>query len=294
MKRLLLTGATGFIGRFLRRDLPALGWEVLGTSRRGGEGFLALSLQAPGSLESVFAQVRPDAVVHTAAISGPDEAEREPARAMAINAEAVGRLAGLCAAGGARLIHFSTDLVFDGSRAMSGEDEPTAPISVYGRTKAEAEQLLFERCPGAVALRVCAVYGRSLSRPCFFDVLAAELSAGRTVKAFSDQWRTPTYGPQLASIINAVARRPDLAGLFHWGGADRLTRAEFALLLCEAAGLDRALVESVSYAARPGEGPRPADVSLDSSRLAGLLGMRPMPVREGVRLSWAERAAAPA
>lgn len=292
MKRILLTGATGFIGSRLNQDLSALGWEVAGTSRRGGPGLLALELQAPGALEAVFAQARPDAVVHAAAISGPDEAERQPQRARTVNAEAVGLLAGLCAAAGTRLIHFSTDLVFDGRRPMSREDEPVSPISVYGGTKVEAERLLLERCPSAAALRVCAVYGRSLTRPCFFDTLAEALGAGRPVKAFSDQWRTPTYCPQLSPVVDALLRRPDLAGVFHWGGADRLTRHEFALLLCETAGLDRALVEPVRYAARPGDAPRPCDVSLDSSRLSGLLGIKPTPVREGLALAWAERGAA--
>ena len=137
-KTLLLTGATGFIGRRLAPALEA-SWAVVRASRTAqGPRALRLDLAEPDSLRRAFDRVRPDAVVHAGAEALPDPCERDPERARKVNAEAARVLADLCAASGARLIHFSTDLVFDGKKGWYGEDDAVNPLSVYGRTKLAA------------------------------------------------------------------------------------------------------------------------------------------------------------
>ncbi|MEK7859509.1 MAG: SDR family oxidoreductase [Elusimicrobiota bacterium] len=282
MDRLLITGGSGFIGSRLLRDL-AQGWQAAGTSRSGQGGLLALDLCDPASIDRVFRAFAPSAVVHTAATSDPDAAERDPAVCERVNRDAPERLAKLCQETGARLIHFSTDLVFDGAKAFSTETDPPRPISVYGRCKHQAEQRVLAACPGAVALRVATVYGRALAgRPSFTDTLREKLSRGESFKALIDQWRTPTAVAQLPRVIGELLRRPELSGILHWTCPDRFSRFEFAQAFCRAFGYPETLLKPSTMAELSFLAPRPRDTSLDSSRLAGRLGFQPWSLAEGL------------
>lgn len=282
MDRLLITGGSGFIGSRLLRDLSA-SFQAVGTSRAGKDGLLALDLADLSSIDRVFSGFSPSAVVHTAATSDPDAAERDPAFNEKVNRDAPERLAQLCRESGARLIHFSTDLVFDGAKAFSTEDDPPAPISVYGRVKYEAELRVLAACPQAVALRVATVYGRSLAgRPSFTDTLREKLGRGESFKALTDQWRTPTAVAQLPRVIGALLGRPELSGIQHWTSPDRLSRFEFAQAFCRRFGFDRSLLKPSTMADLSLPAPRPRDSSLNSGRLAGLLGFEPWSVAEGL------------
>ncbi|MDE2512182.1 MAG: SDR family oxidoreductase [Elusimicrobia bacterium] len=279
---LLLTGATGFLGRRLAPEL-AVSWRVLRASRSAeGEDSIRLDLEDADSVRRAFDRVRPSVVVHCGAVAGPDECEREPERARRVNLDAARVIAQLCGGAKARLVHLSTDLVFDGEKGWYSEDDAPNPISVYGRAKLEAEEAVLTAAPGACALRVASVYGRPLgTRTCFVDELRAALSQGRPIGAFTDQWRTPTAGDRLGEVILRLLADPDLDGVYHWGGADRVTRHESALRLCRAFGYDETLVRPTRASdARP-PAPRPRDSSLDSSRLAAALGLAPTPLDEG-------------
>ncbi len=281
-KTLLLTGATGFIGRRLAPVLEG-SWKVALASRTAqGPHAVRLDLAEPDSLRRAFDLVCPDAVVHAAAEALPDPCERDPEFARKVNAEAPRVLAGLCGASGARLIHFSTDLVFDGEKGWYGEDDAVGPISVYGRTKLAAEETVLSRAPGAVVLRVSNVYGRPMgTRPCFVDELRASLSRGEPIGAFVDQWRSPTDGDGLPEVILRLLADPDLEGVFHWAGAERATRFETALALCRAFGFDEQLVRPTRAADKAFLAPRPRDTSLDSSRLAAAIGLAPTRMADG-------------
>jgi dTDP-4-dehydrorhamnose reductase len=281
-KTLLLTGATGFLGRRLAPGLAAA-WRVVSASRSAeGPDAVRLDLEDPDSVRRAFDEVRPDAVVHSAAAALPDECEQDPPRAVRLNVDAARLVAELCGRGGARLAHLSTDLVFDGEKGWYGEDDPPRPLSVYGRTKLAAEEAVLSRAPGAVVLRVSSVYGRPLgTRACFVDELRAGLSAGRPVSAHVDQWRTATDGDQLPEVVARVLADPDLEGVFHWGGADRATRHEAALILCRVFGYDAALVRPTRSADKRAPAPRPRDTSLDSARLAAAIGLAPRSLAEG-------------
>ncbi|MFI5346495.1 MAG: SDR family oxidoreductase [Elusimicrobiota bacterium] len=281
-KTLLLTGATGFLGRRLAPGLAPFGRVVRASRTVEGEDSVRLDLEDPDSVRRAFDQIRPDAVVHSGAVAGPDECEREPERARRVNADAARLLARLCGGARARLVHLSTDLVFDGEKGWYSEDDAPNPISVYGRVKLEAEEAVLNEAPGACALRVASVYGRPLgTRLCFVDELRAALSQGRPVGAFADQWRTPTAGDRLAEVILRLLADPDLEGVYHWGGAERATRFESALLLCRAFGYDERLVRPSRAADKRAPAPRPRDSSLDSTRLAAALGLAPTPLAEG-------------
>ena len=280
----MLTGATGFIGARLRLGL-AHDWRLIATGRHAGDpGTVAIDLTNPSSLGRVIDAVAPATVVHTAAIADPDLCEREPELAARVNVEAVKTLAGLCSKAKVRLLHFSTDLVFDGAKAWYGEDDAIRPLSTYGRTKAHSEEAVLSLCPGSVVLRVSNCYGRRLgAKTCFLDHLQASLAAGQQVPGFIDQWRTPTAGDQLPEVVHSLLMRPDIRGVFHWGGADRATRYQAAQTFCRVMGYDARLVRPTRTAERSFLAPRPRDTSLDSSRLAAVLGLKPLGLEDGYR-----------
>ena len=276
-EKLLLTGATGYIGR---RLLPALArhWDVAAPSRA------ALDLADPDSIRRAFDGIAPRAVVHAGGMADPDACEREPDLAAKVNVAAVKTLAGLCGASGARLVHFSTDLVFDGERGWYGEDDEARPAGVYATGKLESEAAALARASGAAVLRVSSCYGRPLGgRPSFVDSLHKTLSRGEPVNGFVDQWRTSTAADQLPEVVAAILKDPDLDGVLHWGGSERLTRRDAARVFARVMGFDENLVRDARAADARFASPRPRDSSLDSSYLAAAIGLAPMSYETGFK-----------
>jgi dTDP-4-dehydrorhamnose reductase len=282
-KTLLLTGATGFLGTRLTPVFEG-SWRVARASRSAdGVGAVRLDLLDPDSIRRAFDLVRPDALVHAGAEALPDPCERDPERARRVNTDASRLLAELCGAAGIRMVHFSTDLVFDGEKGWYDEDDRTNPLSVYGRTKLAAEEAVLSKAPGSVVLRVSTVYGRRLgTRACFVDELRDALSAGKVIGAFVDQWRSPTDGDGLGEVVLRVLADPDIEGVRHWGGAERATRFETAVALCRAFGFDERLVHPTRAADKKFPAPRPRDTSLNSARLAAEIGLAPAPLADGL------------
>jgi dTDP-4-dehydrorhamnose reductase len=277
---LLLTGSTGFIGRRLLSGLTDT-WRVVGASRSGEHG-VALDLANRASIARAFDAVRPAAVVHTGAVSAPDVCEREPTLARRINTDSVEAIAELCAKGKARLIHFSTDLVFDGEKSWYHEDAATRPIQVYGQTKLDAEQAVLGLCADGVILRVSNCYGRPLGgRPCYVEEWRTTLAAGRRLSAFTDQWRTSTAADQFVQVVQRLLQSEHLKGIFHWGGSDRTSRYESAIVYCNVMGFDDRLVRPTLALKHGFLAARPSDTSLDSSKLASALALQPLGLRQG-------------
>jgi dTDP-4-dehydrorhamnose reductase len=279
---LMLIGATGFLGRRLQLGLAGT-WRVVAACREAkGEDSVALDLAQPDSLARAFDAILPVAVINAGAIADPDECERRPELAQRINVEAVKVLASLCARAKACLVHFSSDLVFDGEKGRYSEDDTARPLSVYGRGKLESEETALGLCPRSVVLRVTNCYGRPLGgRTSYVDQLRASLAAGRSVPGFTDQWRSPTAADQLPEVVRRILAVPDLRGVFHWGGADRATRYEAALIFCRVMGYDERLIHPARAAVERFLAARPRDTSLDSSRLATVLGLAPVGFQEG-------------
>jgi dTDP-4-dehydrorhamnose reductase len=290
---MMLTGGSGFLGRRLSSGL-ANAWHVVNATRTAtAPSEILADLLQPASLVRAFNKIRPTAVVHAAGLADPDACERDPGLAHRVNVQGVETLAKICAEAKTCLVHFSTDLVFDGKRGRYREEDAPAPLSVYGRSKLQSEQTVLRLCPNAVVLRVSNCYGRPLGgRACFVDKLQAKLAAGHLVRAFTDQWRTSTAGDQLPHVVARLLTETKLRGLFHWGGGDRTTRYEAALTFCRVMGYDERLVQRLSARRVSFLAERPRDTSLDSSRLASALGLQPVGLQAGfsaLKNAWAKK-----
>lgn len=249
MQRLLVTGGCGYLGRELVRRAPARGWEVRATwFSRPPEGDAAWVRADVRDAEAMARAAKDvEAVIHTAYRQGEGEWET--------NAD--GSAAVAAAARHSRLVHLSTDLVFDGTRGRYREDDEPAPVGPYGESKAEAERRVAELHPSATIARTSLIYGGPVAGP--QERLAREGS-----RFFVDEIRSPVQVGDLASALLDVVEL-DLPGPLHLGGADDLSRFDFAVLL----GADPEAIERAHTT--PDRAP---NVSLDSSRAAAILPTR--------------------
>jgi dTDP-4-dehydrorhamnose reductase len=267
--RALVTGATGNLGAYLVRELVAQGCEVRAWGHVrpaivSGVPARAVELTDRAGVTGAYREAAPDVVIHAAAMSAVGDCFRDPDQAEAVNVGGTAALVELCFAAGARLVFVSTDLVFDGERAPYSEVDPPTPLSAYGRTKVAAERAVLA-ANGHVVVRVSLLFGPALSgRPSFFDQQADALRAGRPVRLFHDEWRTPLGLVTAARALVGIATS-DATGLLHVGGPERMSRLEMGRRLAAYLGAGTADLVSASRLELPGE-PRPRDVSLDSTR----------------------------
>ncbi|MCX8087054.1 MAG: dTDP-4-dehydrorhamnose reductase [Rhodocyclaceae bacterium] len=275
MTRILLTGIHGQLGWELMRTLPPLG-EVIGCDRQ------ALDLARPESLRAALETHRPDIIVNPAAYTAVDQAEREPERAMAINATAPALLAEEARRLGALLIHYSTDYVFDGTKAGAYvETDATCPLNVYGASKHAGEQAIMASGCRHLIFRVSWLYGR---RGKNFLLTMLRLAQERDELAVvADQIGAPTWSRMIAETTAlALARYRGQQGLYHLTAAGETSWHGFAeriLSLAYARGLIGKCppVRRLASADYPTAARRPANSRLDCTRLREDFGLVPVP-----------------
>jgi dTDP-4-dehydrorhamnose reductase len=279
--KILLFGKGGQVGWELQRSLSALGELVAldfdSTDHCGDFSNL------PGLATTVRA-LQPDVIVNAAAHTAVDKAESEPELARTLNALAPGVLAQEAAKLGALLVHYSTDYVFDGSgsRPWTEADAP-APLSVYGRTKLEGEQLIQAACPHHLILRTSWVYA---ARGGNFAKTMLRLAQDRErLTVIDDQFGAPTGADLLADVtahaVRQVLQHPDDAGLYHlvaggetsWHGYAKhvLVQAERAQAAIKIVAKEVAPVPTSAF---PTPATRPHNSRLDTSRLQATFGLR--------------------
>ncbi|HEV2109665.1 MAG TPA: dTDP-4-dehydrorhamnose reductase [Thermomicrobiales bacterium] len=284
-KRVLVTGAGGQLGGFLTPRLAEAGATVIGLGTRVGPGIAhATDIQDQESVGHAFQAARPDAVIHAAAYTDVDGCEREPERAMAINASGTAHVAAAAVEHGAHLIAVSTDFVFAGDGgAPYAEDAPPRPLSVYGTSKLAGEQAVLAANPTFAIARTAWVWGGPGKH--FPRTVLTVLRDRGSIDVVADEAGCPTHADDLAlALIQLLAAGG--SGVFHLAGAGRATRFELAGAVAEAAGLDPALVHpttSAAFLARyPLPARRPADSTL-ANRRAAELGIQLPPWRKAVR-----------
>lgn len=278
--KILITGASGMLGTAL---IAAFEGEHACTGfSRARPGHAAIDwrtgdLSVPGELASVLNEVRPDLIVHAAAMTNVDACERNPALAQRVNCDVLGEIVEYCQLSGSRLVHISTDSVFDGQKQTPyNENDPLAPLNVYARTKLAAESLALQH-PDAIVLRTN-IFGW---RPPGGDVSFGEwvlrsLRDGTPLTMFHDVMYSPIATPLFAGVV-AQCVKAGLTGLYHAGGGETLSKYQFALKVAEAYGLPTNNVLSISVVDKPLAALRPRNMALDSSKLAAALGIGSLP-----------------
>jgi dTDP-4-dehydrorhamnose reductase len=288
--RILLTGATGQVGEALLRTLDPLG-EVIAPGRD------RLDLAQPDSIRAAVRELAPSWIVNPAAYTAVDKAESEPELAFAVNSTAPGVLAEEAARIGAGLIHFSTDYVFDGSKASSYvETDATAPINVYGCSKLAGEKAVADNSDMFLIFRTSWVYGATGKN--FLRTILRLARERDALRIIGDQHGAPTWSYDLAQMTAHVIKRTDAAGgpqevlrqdsgVYHASSSGETTWFGFAAAALE--DLRRAYpsqplaaVEAISTSEYPTPARRPINSRLDCGLLADRLGWRMPDWRESL------------
>ncbi len=262
----MVIGATGQLGSDLVRTFDRPG-DLVPLSTRD------IDILDAARARPILEALQPTCVINTAAYNLVDRAEEDGRSAFALNAEAVGSLAVVCQAVGARLVHFSTDYVFDGAkRTPYLETDSPQPLSVYGESKLAGERLALERCERTVIFRVCGLFGLAGSlgkgKGNFVETMLRLAREGRPLRVVSDQVLCPSYTLDLARKVWAVlpkAAHP----IYHLTNGGQTSWYEFARRALELAGAtaDLTPVTAVEYGARAR---RPAYSVLAHAHLAAL------------------------
>lgn len=286
--RIGVFGAGGRLGGRLVEILRHAGHEVCAWTRPDAD------IEYADQVLRAVRAARPEVVVNAASLTDVDRCEIEPAAAWRTNALGVAHVAEAAEEVGARLIHVSTDYVFDGARADGAyvEDDAVRPLGIYARSKVAGEQAAFLLAPGATVLRVAWIFGGAGTRPDFVRWVLSLARQRKPIPAVVDQIGCPTYTDDIAAwLARCVADLP--AGVLHAVGPEATTRVEMArFILAEAgvAGEVREVRWDETDRKRRAERPAALRLSIDRARAHGYA---PRPWREAVR-DYLARLAAPA
>lgn len=282
MKKLLITGASGFLGWHLCQQ-AYLEWDVYGTYfshhlEIPGIKLVKLDLTDLAEVKRVFQEIQPSAVIHTAAQSQPNYCQTHVSESLLINVTASLNIAGLCAKNSIPYVFTSTDLVFDGNKGFYKETDRVNPVNIYGEHKVMAEVGILERYPQAAICRMPLMFGRATpTATSFLQSFLKMLQDGKELKLFVDEFRTPVSGKTAAEGLLLALDK--VQGIIHLGGKERISRYDFGGLLVEVFSIPSTKIKASRQEDVKMAAPRPSDVSLDSSK-AFELGYTPLSLRE--------------
>lgn len=278
--KVLITGAAGQLGRALLACAPS-GVQPIPCPHA------QLDIADERAVADSVRRSAPDVIVNAAAYTAVDRAEAEPGEAYRINAEGAGHVALAARESGARLIHLSTDFVFDGASSRPYRPEsPTRPLGVYGQSKLAGEAAVLERLPErAVVLRTAWLYAAEGNN--FVRTMLRLMREKGSVRVVADQVGTPTAATSVAAAVWAIAARPEVRGIHHWTDAGVASWYDFAVAIAEEGselGLlaHMPIVTPVATAEYPTPARRPSYSVLDRTSLLSL-GLVPMHWRARLR-----------
>lgn len=291
MGGVLVTGISGFIGGHVwgllseRDDV----WGIhgaTGTVPLKPDRQLGIDLSSPGTLAGIVEDIRPDVILHMAAIARPDVARRHSLLAWKVNNASTRELAKTAASIGARLVFVSTDQVFDGTKGNYREGDPPQPVNIYGETKKAAERVVLSNVDNSVVVRINNTFGPPRYRGgSFSEWILNRESRGETISLFVDQYRSPI---DVITVSKALIELLDhsFTGILHIAGSNRISRVKFGKMLLQHLGRDQNNVFELHAAKVDPEGRMPLDTSFDITLVNQIL-RTPMPnVMQGLELAY--------
>jgi dTDP-4-dehydrorhamnose reductase len=277
----LIVGCNGQLGQALKETVPDSVNYV-------GVDLPDLDITDLDAIREFMAQTAPGVIVNAAAYTAVDQAESERDKAAAVNVDGPSNLAQAAAELKARLIHISTDFVFDGESSIPyTADDPPNPLSVYGRTKRDGELGVLEALPNsALVIRTAWLYSKTGSN--FVKTMLRLMNERDELRVVSDQVGTPTWAVSLARAVWGFVQAPDLAGIYHWTDDGVASWHEFASVIQEEALslglLNRAIpIKAITAADYPAAAKRPRYSVLDTASAVAALRLQPAHWRINLR-----------
>jgi dTDP-4-dehydrorhamnose reductase len=288
MKKALITGGSGLLGQYLnlaadkKFNIHTMFRYSLGNC--GNFTTSKINILNNDELKVIFEDVKPDIVIHAAAISNPQPKEKQTAKDYyETNVIATKNIAELCTKYNSKLIYISTDLVYAGYRgSFLKEDAKLFPASLYAETKLMGEMKVKESTDNYLILRTALLFGFGLNHSrCYFHNIFDNLKNKKPVKLFTDQFRTPVSLNDEAQIIVDLASMELKGEIINLGGLERVSRWEFGKILCTLAGFDKNLIQKITMDEIP-KFPKVEDVSLNTEKLLSL-GIKPRTIEENIK-----------
>jgi dTDP-4-dehydrorhamnose reductase len=283
--RILITGASGLLGLNTALEL-ADQHTVFGQVNSNAiqtEAFTVLQadLLEPGAVERLLDQTQPDWVIHCAALANLEACENDPALARELNTEVPRKLAEQCRQGGARLLHVSTDAVFDGQTGGYTEGDQPNPLGIYAQTKYQGELAVTTANSTAIVARVN-LFGWSLKgRRSLAEFFFNNLTAGNPVMGFTDVYFCPLLVNDIAHLFVQMLEK-ELRGLYHVLSSECLNKYEFGLRIAQEFGLDPELIAPKSVLDSSLKAARSPNLTLKVDKLIHALGETPPTVSTGI------------
>ncbi|MCL1925712.1 MAG: dTDP-4-dehydrorhamnose reductase [Syntrophorhabdaceae bacterium] len=274
MKRVLITGAQGLLGKDIAKVFRGAGFDVRETDRE------ELDVTNLTACREAVSSMRPVIVIHCAAYTAVDRAESEEMAAFKLNEDGTRNIATACLESGALVVTFGTDYVFDGTLGRPyREDDPVCPLSVYGRSKLAAEEALLESGCEHLLIRAQWLYGTGGKN--FIDTILGKAGKGDTLKVASDQTGCPTFTRDLAAAV-LLLTKADARGTVHFSNEGETSWFELARFVIGKNRLAGATLLPAATRDLPYPAPRPAYSVLDKGKYRNITGNSPRPWDEAV------------
>ena len=286
--KVLITGSEGQLGRVLQEHLGKY-FNLIPTAKNPSEiairkrSVRKMDITDISSVESCLDIEKPDVIINCAAMTNVDACEKNHTLAQQINVKGVENII-KSISNEVKILQLSTDYIFDGKDGPYCETDPTHPISYYGRTKLEAENLLRGSLKQHSILRCSVLYGNPLnSKSNFFSWVYDSLSQNKKINVVTDQTSNPTWIPSLGNVILKMILLNG-EGVYHYGSDDNLSRYEFAVMIAEVFGLKSNLInpvisDSMNFIAR-----RPAHSGLKTNKVSEMLDVVTLPTIEYLKM----------
>lgn len=285
--KILITGASGLVGHNVAKGIADLG-ELHVTVHKNpvdipNAAEHPLDLMDMDTVDAVIAEVQPDILVHCAALTDVEQCEMNWHVAYTMNVRSTMRFADYIKRREKRIVFISTDLVFGGERGNYREPDTASPLSAYGWTKLIAESHVARSGSKNAILRAALVYGKGAGeRSGFVGWMRRDLEAGKTIRLYEDEYRTPLYVDNLVSVVCEVIEK-NIGGVYHIAGMERINRYDFGVRLANVFGLPSDRIRAASLEEHRGVS-RPRDCSLNIDRASAVFETEFLTVREGLRL----------
>lgn len=299
--KILVTGSNGLLGQKLTRLIGQHPEHTLIATARGASvlpivkgHFESLDVTIAGDLNNIVSETKPDVIIHTAAMTNVDQCELNQDECWKANVDAVDNIVQACTRHNVRLVHVSTDFIFDGSHGPLDENEKPNPVNFYGQSKLAGEQRVIESSLHWSIIRTVLVYGitQDMSRSNIVLWVKNSLEQGKVIQVVADQWRTPTLAEDLATGCFLAATK-QARGVYNISGKDFLSPYDIAIQTAAHFNLDQSLIKKTDSTQfkQPARRPLTTGFIIDKARKD--LGYEPHSFSEGVEIL-AKQIASPA
>lgn len=294
MKTVMFTGATGLLGRYFFKS-PQASYKLIGTYNKNSnikrKNFFKLEIANKNEVLSLFEKINPDIVIHAASLGNIDYCETHKQEAQEVNIKGTENVIYACKKIGAKIIFTSSNAVYDGEKPPYSENSPINPLDVYGKTKAEAEELIRKSGVPFVILRLMTMYGwpevGGRSNPAVWVI--EELRNKRKINVVSDIYNNHLYAGQAAEVIWKLIKYNKKNEAYNVSGGECASRFEFALTVADIFNLDTSLIQPVTSDFFKIIAKRPKNTCFNTAKIERDLKIRPLSIKSGLMLMKNER-----